>query len=61
MYGVFLALTGKEEEAEVWLRRSIESDADGYTSAQRLASIVREVPQAEALVRVAKRIYPDFR
>jgi hypothetical protein len=59
-YGVFLALSGNEAEAETWLRRSIEADANGYASARRLASIAREVSDGAALVRVAKRIHPDF-
>ena len=59
VYGVFLALSGKEAEAETWLRRSLASNPDGYASARRLAAIARDVPDA-ALVRVARRIHPDF-
>lgn len=63
--GVMLALTGNESEAEMWLRRSIESDPEGYASPRRIVSIAREVTNAGhrdralALLRTAVRVHPN--
>lgn len=65
IHGVMLALTGNESEAEVWLRRSIESDPEGYASPRRIVSIAREVTnagqrdRAAALLRAALRVHPN--
>jgi APA family basic amino acid/polyamine antiporter len=64
VYGILLAVQGRAQDAETWLRRSAQSDARGYASAPRLANAARDLNRrkqtgaARTLLEVALRVHP---
>ena len=64
-YAIVLAAKGDTTSAETWLRRSAESNANGYASPRRIAAIARGMARrgdhdaAARLLTVARRVHPD--